>query len=577
MKLSHALVLLMMSVLVVGIVPAGLLLERRLGVALVDGVRQELNSAPMILEDRLASERVMRMMHARDYAAMPGLAQALQARDMPGASRMLTAASQEVLERPILVQPDGRTVLGPGAMPQDLLDATRRGEMPVSVVPFQDGLHLVALAPVGQGNGWLGAVGGSTPFAEAEAVELAALTRSGVVVLDARGNVTASTVDDEVAAVAARAAGATPGTVEEILGPREARLLVTAAPLDYGRVIFIRDLEQELAVLPDLERTALVSTAGAFLFALLVGALFAHRLSRPVSELADASEGFAEGRAEVPLQSSSLIEVQRLSEAFAAMRETLAARLSDLEHANSELEDRQARLVALQAEVVHRERLATSGRLLAQLAHEIRNPVASVRNCLEVVRRQGNLQGEAREFADMAVSELLRMHELAEGMLDLHRPRPEQESGPCDAGEVAGETVQLLSAGSSHRDQIGLAVSGDLAVRMPREALKQVLLNLLLNAREAGGSEGSIEIVASRDEALGQVRIDVLDRGTGVPDEIADRIFDPFFTTKEAVHGVGLGLYTAESLVRAAGGALEAANRTDAPGTRFTVILPAAA
>jgi len=164
MKLSHALVLLMVSVLVVGIVPAGLLLERRLGVALVDGQREELKSAPMILEDRLASERVMRMMHARDYAAMPGLVQALEARDVPGASRMLTAASQEVLERPILVQPDGQTVLGPGAIPPDLLDATRRGEMPVSVVPFQDGLHFVALAPVGQGSAWLGAVGGSTPY-----------------------------------------------------------------------------------------------------------------------------------------------------------------------------------------------------------------------------------------------------------------------------------------------------------------------------------------------------------------------------------------------------------------------------
>ena len=577
MKLSHALVLLMVSVLLVGIMPAGLLLERRLGVALVDGVREELKSAPMILEDRLASERAMRMMHARDYAAMPGLVQALEARDVPGASRMLTAASQEVLERPVLVRPDGQTVLGPGAIPPDLLDATRRGDMPVSVVPFPDGLHFVALAPVGQGSGWLGAVGGSTPYAEAEAVELAALTRSGVVVLDAGGNVTASTVEEDVAEVVSRAAGTEPETVEEILGPGDARLLVTAAPLDYGRVVFLRDLEQELAVLPDLQRTALVSTAAAFLFALLVGALFAHRLSRPVSKLADASEDFAAGRAEVPLQSSSLIEVQRLSEAFTSMRETLAARLSDLEHANRELEDRQSRLAALQAEVVHRERLATSGRLLAQLAHEIRNPVASVRNCIEVVRRQGNLQGEAREFADMAVSELLRMHELAESMLDLHRPKPEQAGGPCDAGEVAGETVQLLRAGSSEREQINLAVSGDLGVRMPREALKQVLLNLLLNAREAGGAEGSIEMVASRGGGLGQVRIDVLDRGTGIPDEIVDRIFDPFFTTKEAVHGVGLGLYTAESLVRAAGGALEAANRTDGPGARFTVILPAAA
>ena len=116
-----------------------------------------------------------------------------------------------------------------------------------------------------------------------------------------------------------------------------------------------------------------------------------------------------------------------------------------------------------------------------------------------------------------------------------------------------------------------------LDVLMPREALKQVLLNLLLNAREAAPSDSGVEVVASREERTGRVRLDVLDRGPGIPHEILDRIFDPFFTTKDSLHGVGLGLYTAESLVRAAGGVLEASNREDGRGARFTVVLPAVA
>jgi two-component system sensor histidine kinase PilS (NtrC family) len=339
------------------------------------------------------------------------------------------------------------------------------------------------------------------------------------------------------------------------------------APLDHGQVVFFRDLETELAVLPALRRTALVSGASALAFALLVGTIFAARLSRPVSELADAAEGFASGHPDTPLRPSAIIEVRRLSEAFAAMRSTLAARLR-------ELEDRQERLSVLQAELVQRERLAASGRLLAQLAHEIRNPVASVRNCLEVVRRKGDLTGEPAEFADMAVDELLRMHELAERMLDLHRPRDPGDR-TCRAAGVARETAQLASAGAPPGTAGVSVVGGDgLRAAMAPDALKQVLLNLVLNAREVSPSDAPVEIVvAQRDD---RVRLEVLDRGPGIPDAQLTRLFDPFFTTKQDVQGVGLGLYTAEGLVRAAGGTLTASNRKDGPGARFVIDLPMA-
>jgi len=577
MRLSHALLLLLVSVLVAGILPAGLLLERRLGEALIEGARAELAAAPMILKDRVASETTVRMMHARDYAAMPELVRALKTSDVDDAARMLEAASLQHQEFPVLVRADGTTVVGPGPLPGAVLEAARRGEMPVRIVSIGEGLHLLALAPVAPQGSWLGAVGGSTPFGEDEAAELAGLTRSDVVVLHRDGRLLASTADAPFTRLATDRRGSLePGVVHELQAAGgEPGVLATAELVDEGYVVFLRGLDETLAVLPELHRTAVWSTAFALAFALLVGWVFAHRLARPVAELADAAAGFAERRDDIPVRPSSLAEVRRLSEAFAQMREALSARLAELEHANRELEDRQTRLAALQAEVAQRERLASSGRVLAQLAHEIRNPVASVRNCLEVVRRQGNLQGEARQFADMAVAELLRMHELAERMLDLHRPRSGGDAA-CDAGELARETAQLLRAGATDH-HVEVEASGDLAVRMPREALKQVLLNLLLNAREAAPSNGSVRVVVARDSSGDSVRLEVLDRGPGIPAAIADRIFDPFFTTKDDVHGVGLGLYTAESLVRAAGGVLEAASRTDGPGSRFTVILPVAA
>jgi C4-dicarboxylate-specific signal transduction histidine kinase len=108
--------------------------------------------------------------------------------------------------------------------------------------------------------------------------------------------------------------------------------------------------------------------------------------------------------------------------------------------------------------------------------------------------------------------------------------------------------------------------------------LKQVLLNLGLNAREAMEDEGPIEIVIGQGESreARAVRVEVLDRGPGIAQEVLPRIFDPFFTTKSQVHGVGLGLFTAEAIVRTYGGRIQAANRTDGPGARFTLDLPEA-
>ena len=586
MTLRRALLLLVALVLLLGLIPAGLLLERRLGSALLDRAEADLANAPRVLEDRMSSVKTVRMMHAKDFSAMPSLVAAFERGDLDEARRMLEAAAASVQEAPVLVDASGRPRIGPGPLPPELVEATRRGEMPVAVVQIDSVLHLLALAPVGTGADYMGAVGGSTPFAAEEAAALAGLTRSEVVILKAGGEVAASTVDLATALVLADHAESSRGAVYARSLPA-GEVLVTASPVDEGEVLFLKDVDRELAILPQLRRTALVTTAAVLAFALLVGALFAGRLAAPVSQLADAAEDFGAGRPELPLHSSSILEVRRLAGSFGTMRETLARRLTELEEANAALadanaaleeanqalEDRQTRLATLQSELVQRERLASSGRLLAQLAHEIRNPVASVRNCLEVVRRRGRLEGEAAEFADMAVEELLRMHELAERMLDLHRPR-ERGQASCDAAAVARETVLLVRAGAPDRGNVSFSGGTEAPAAIPPDDLKQVLLNLVLNAVEAAPAGSPVEIVARREN--GRVRLEVLDRGPGLAPDVGDRIFDPFFTTKDEVHGVGLGLYTAEGLVRAAGGTLSASNRDPGPGARFVVELRAA-
>jgi signal transduction histidine kinase len=307
--------------------------------------------------------------------------------------------------------------------------------------------------------------------------------------------------------------------------------------------------------------------------ALAVGSVFALSLSRPVTALAEAAGRVAEGDFEAPLPSSRVEELDRLAGAFRSMRERLQARLLDLAAANRELEERQRRLHDLQAELIRQDRLSSSARLVAELAHEIRNPVANVRNCLEVVRRGLPPGADAARFADLAIDELLRMHELAESLLDLNRPFA-PESGDCDPREVASQ-VAALSGAADGAPRVALR-SGAHVPRagIPPDALKQILFNLVQNAREADASGRPIEIVVTAE--VGVVSIDVEDRGRGIPVEVLERLFDPFFTTKEAVTGVGLGLFVAEGLARRYGGRMEAANRDDGRGARCRVVVPVA-
>jgi signal transduction histidine kinase len=286
----------------------------------------------------------------------------------------------------------------------------------------------------------------------------------------------------------------------------------------------------------------------------------------------------AKGSFDAPLPHSRIDEVTRIAEQFADMRATLGKQMAELRNANDALADRNARLVTLQADLMQRDRLAATGRLVANLAHEIRNPVANLRNLLELIRRRTTGDPQLHDYAELAIDELLRMHELAEQMLDLNRPR-DPRSQRSDPASVAREVARLATAGA-HDGQIEVlvnAASQRVAAVAP-DALKQVLLNLVQNAREAvtQSGKGAPRIVIDIGDASEGIAIRVSDNGPGIPAELRTRIFDPFFTTKGAVDGVGLGLFVAEGLVRSAGGRLALENNSVPTGAVFLIELPVA-
>jgi signal transduction histidine kinase len=580
-----------------GIVPAGIALDRRLANALEARARTDLALAPRVLADRAAANSDAMMMHAKDFAHADGLADALLQHDRVRALAVAEASRASVGEIAVIVDAAGESWAGP-SIDSALVAQTRAGKMPVVVQRSGQQIRNVALAPVERDGRWVGAAGLIVPVDERTAGVLSGLTRSDVVILSTSdGMVAASTLDSTTAREVAAAVSASMVSLAEaavtmdITTRGTARLAVVAPLSDAARVVFTRAISDELAILPELRRVAFISALAALFTALALGAWLATRVSRPVRQLSLAASALTAGEFHAPLPTSRIREVEQVASTFDAMRQALAARLADLRSANEALVDRNARLTTLQADLMQRDRLNATGRLVTQLAHEIRNPVANLRNCLELIRRRVGDDEEALQFANLAIDELLRMHELAEQMLDLNRPR-DPLARSCRPVLVAREVVALSSVWhASDTLSITHDVADTIAAALAPDALKQVLLNLVQNAREAyalgpvtarGGLVRHVAADASDDalrielEVTGtdaDVLVEVRDNGPGIPPAILNRIFDPFFTTKEAVHGVGLGLFVAEGLVRTAGGRLAAGNRAEG-GAWFRIALP---
>ncbi len=573
-SLKSALMGLVLLVLVLGLVPTGILLDRRLTAALEEGVRDDLQTAPLVLADRWQNLAGARMMHSREMALDPDLASAVARSDTAVAlARAEAIAAAFPGESAVVIGADGVAWMGP-AVDAPVVDSTRAGGMPVLAMESEEhGLGTISLAPVMVEDGWAGAVGVWVPMTEDEAARLSVLTRSDVLLM---------APDEELAAYTGRAEPAMglfgllaqqPVTdeVREFELDDERYLVANAHVPGGARVSFVRAMAEELAVVPTLRAVGAGVFGLALVMALAVGVLFAGRLAEPVASLAGAASRISRGDFDAPVDHSVVEEVDQVAQAFEVMRDALALRIEELADANRALEDRQERLSMLQAELVQRDRLSAASRLLAQLAHEIRNPVASVRNCLEVLRRRVEGDEEASELADLAIDELLRMHELAEQMLDLHRPR--SGDGDCDAMRVARDVVAVVRVGLGDR-AIDLKVDGPehAFAEIPGDALKQVLLNLVQNAQDALEDEGTIEVRVVETGA--NVRLDVVDDGPGITDDALPQLFDPFFTTKADVQGVGLGLFTAAGLVRSHGGRIAASNRSEGSGARLTVEIP---
>lgn len=217
------------------------------------------------------------------------------------------------------------------------------------------------------------------------------------------------------------------------------------------------------------------------------------------------------------------------------------------------------------------ERLSAIGQLSAGLAHEIRNPLASISGAAAILARSPGLDQKSAKCLEIITKESERLNGLLTNFLNFARPRPPRLQ-TMELGPVLENVIELASHGVRGKTvRFEKSIEAGLqSVECDPEQLEQVLLNLMINAIEASPDGGTVTLSAVDQES--KIAIRVSDRGDGVAPAHIDRLFDPFFTTKE--HGTGLGLPVAHQIVRQMGGSL-AAHANGERGMIFSVLLPA--
>lgn len=245
-------------------------------------------------------------------------------------------------------------------------------------------------------------------------------------------------------------------------------------------------------------------------------------------------------------------------------------RAQQLQHTAEQLSKVYAELQQSFEQLKRADRLSAIGQLATGLAHEIRNPLASIEGAIDIIERDPGSEEKRQEFFGIMKKESQRLNRLLTNLLDFARAR----SPRIQPSRIDGIVESVVSLAGPVAERAGISIRTAIPADLPviecdAEQIEQVILNLSLNAIQAMSDGGSITLAARKQGS--QIVVLVKDEGRGIPAEELDKIFDPFYTTKE--NGTGLGLSIAHQIVSQHGGAITVKANPDR-GMTFEVVLP---
>jgi signal transduction histidine kinase len=326
----------------------------------------------------------------------------------------------------------------------------------------------------------------------------------------------------------------------------------------------VLSVERELAGIARTRTSILLLGALVLGAGLLWAAFQSRRLTRPLRALVRGTQEISRGNLAHRFEVKAGDELGRLADAFNSMTASLQQLVDDLQRSHRELSAAQENLVA-------KTRMAAMGEIAAVVAHETRNPLGALSNCIQLLQKNPGLTGDEAELLAIMRAESQRLNDIVSEFLAFGRPRPPHFQEVA-LGDVIDEMLTLLRRDDRCPPTARLARHLDPAVDTvyaDPDQLRQVLWNLLLNAVEAGRERPALTVETHRRGAGAEIV--VRDSGPGLAPHLIPRVFEPFFTTKAG--GTGLGLAIVRRIVEDHGGRVDVESRPQV-GTAFTIVLP---
>lgn len=310
----------------------------------------------------------------------------------------------------------------------------------------------------------------------------------------------------------------------------------------------------------------------ALLGCLIMVGLIARRITQPIASLTDGARSLARGELETRIVTESRDELGTLAQAFNDMAESLAVNRAELTSKNEALSKANEHMQSMQEQLLRSERLAAIGQLAAGVSHEIDNPVGIILGNAELLLEDMQAGDPLRDDVAAIIEECRRCKRITGGLLGFARSAAGHLER-VELNQLVKETVASLRPQMLFKDldlTIEFSVE-DLCVTGDADQLRQVMINVLLNAAQALQGSGQLKIALLRQSDQALVHVD--DSGPGIPEEDRERVFQPFFSTKAHGEGTGLGLPLCRKLVEAQGGEIFV-HKSPLAGARLSVSLP---
>jgi two-component system NtrC family sensor kinase len=229
-------------------------------------------------------------------------------------------------------------------------------------------------------------------------------------------------------------------------------------------------------------------------------------------------------------------------------------------------------LQKMQEALLQSEKLAAMGRLTSQIAHELNNPIYGIMNTLELLKTEIPPESKRRRILELSLSEIQRLSEMLRNMLSFSKPE-EEKRRPIKIDElIEGILLVMEKQMKESNIQVETFLAPDIPeIMASTNQMRQVMLNILRNAKEAMPKGGTLVVKTVR-EGDG-VMIHIQDTGIGIPEKVRDKVFEAFFTTKQKVKGVGLGLSVCYGIIKDHHGEIKIESE-EGKGTTVIISLP---